>query len=197
MRDAWRAPAVFAAATALALACSCGRDEPGGSGYSAAGQSAAPPVRAEPADAARILEAVRGHRGEVVLLDFWATWCAPCIEALPKLVSWQREFGPEGLAVVSVSLDDPADAETRVSAFLSQERPPFETFILDAPNFDEFVQSVNASWSGGIPALFVYDHKGELRHEFVGAYTAEQVKRAFTALLAERAGGAQPGGQQS
>lgn len=44
--------------------------------------------------------------GKVVLLDFWATWCAPCKKSLPVYAAWQRELGPKGLVVVAVSVDD-------------------------------------------------------------------------------------------
>lgn len=46
------------------------------------------------------------HKGPV-LIDFWATWCRPCIESLPELKAWHRKFGPQGLTVIGVSIDGP------------------------------------------------------------------------------------------
>src|ERR1700727_2342232 len=57
------------------------------------------------------------HRGEVVLINYWATWCGPCQEELPGLMQVARESGPKGLAVVGVSLDAGANAQTRVQQF--------------------------------------------------------------------------------
>ena len=48
------------------------------------------------------------YRGKVVLLNFWATWCAPCLTEMPRFVEWQQEYGGRGLQVIGVSMDDEA-----------------------------------------------------------------------------------------
>ena len=64
---------------------------------------------------------VAGHEGQVVLLDFWATWCGPCLELFPHTVELQRRFGGRGLTVITISLDDP-DNEPAVRKFLAQSK---------------------------------------------------------------------------
>ncbi|HEX8926207.1 MAG TPA: TlpA disulfide reductase family protein [Terriglobales bacterium] len=48
------------------------------------------------------------YKGKVVLLDFWATWCAPCKQEIPRFIEWQRRYGPQGFQVIGLSLDDTA-----------------------------------------------------------------------------------------
>jgi thiol-disulfide isomerase/thioredoxin len=64
-------------------------------------------------------------RGKVVLLDLWASWCAPCIKGMPEMAQLQRKFGPKGLVVLAVTVDDdPA----KLNAFLAR-RPPGVTVV--------------------------------------------------------------------
>jgi thiol-disulfide isomerase/thioredoxin len=125
------------------------------------------------------------HRGEVVLVDFWATWCAPCLADFPELVQLHHALAPRGLAVVSISVDDPAEKDGKVRRFLGQHRPGFETLILDVPVIDDFMAAVDADWTGAVPAVFLYDRRGALRHAFFGVTPAEEIEQTAKTLLAQ------------
>src|SRR5277367_7065442 len=74
-------------------------------------------------------------RGKVVLVDFWATFCAPCVEEMPVLVKLAREYEPQGLVFVAPSLDDPDRAVVEVGAFIDRRVPglaPYAAFGNDA-----------------------------------------------------------------
>jgi thiol-disulfide isomerase/thioredoxin len=102
-------------------------------------------------------------RGKVVLVDFWATWCPSCVEQFPHTVELQRIYAGRGLAVVSVSLDEP-DAEPQVREFLRRSGASFDN-LLSA--YGGGVKAIEAfGLSGAVPCYRVYDRAGELRHEF-------------------------------
>jgi len=136
------------------------------------------------ADLADIKKAVANHRGNVVVLEFWATWCAPCVKSFPKLVEWHRQYNAKGLQVVSVSLDNPARKNAVVS-FLRRHNTPFEAMILDSANYTDLVAGISPKWGGQVPAVFVYDRGGALRGEFFGDQKSKNIEQTLATLLTE------------
>jgi thiol-disulfide isomerase/thioredoxin len=152
------------------------------------GQAAveAPSVSLTVTDAAGLRDAIARHRGEVVLVDFWATWCLPCVEQFPHTVEMARNYRERGLTVISVSMDSPK-SEPQVRAFLEQQRAEFENFI---GSYAGAVEATKAfGLPGPVPCYRVYDRDGELRREFSvdprseKQFTADDVEAKVVELL--------------
>lgn len=99
------------------------------------------------------------YRGKIVLLNFWASWCPPCIEEMPSLVQLQKEMGPK-VEVVAVSIDEDADA---YHSFLRDHNVDLLTVR------DPQQRTPTMYGTTGWPETFVIDRKGVIRRKFIGA----------------------------
>ena len=117
-----------------------------------------------------------GLRGKVVLLNFWATWCAPCQVEMPTFSAWQRQYGPRGLEVVGVSMDDSAASARRVVERLKIDYP---VAMGDA--------QLGMRYNGvlGLPLTFLIDRNGVIRARFQGVTDAKVIEKQVQALLGE------------
>ena len=136
-----------------------------------------------PVDAADVLEIVGEHRGRVVLLNFWATWCPPCIVEFPEIVSLENEYRERGLTVVSVSADFPTKLETDLLPFLEEHQPDFPVHLMQTDDVDEFIRVIDPEWSGAIPATFFYASDGNLAHKQFKVMTREEMVGVVEGLL--------------
>jgi len=134
--------------------------------------------------ASGLRDVLKAHRGKVLLVDFWATWCGPCREQFPKLAKWQKEYDEAGLQVISVSLDELSAKDGKVKEWLQQYEADLETLILDVPNHSDFVQSWSSKWEGAIPALFIFDREGNMTHQVLGTQHGN-IEKMFRPLLAK------------
>jgi thiol-disulfide isomerase/thioredoxin len=103
------------------------------------------------------------HRGKVVLVDFWGTFCPPCMASFPKYIAMQQKYGDKGLVVVTVSLDDVLDkdegAETlaRVNRFLTKQQSPLHNLVLhESSELWRMKLGCDA-----LPCYFVFDRQGK------------------------------------
>jgi peroxiredoxin len=121
---------------------------------------------------------IRDFRGEVVLLNVWATWCGPCEQEMPSMERLYQEMGPQGLRVVAVSVDQ-ADPET-VGAWV-QERDLSFTVLHDPSGRIQQVYQTT-----GVPESFVVDREGVIVKKIIGAteWDHPAQKALFRRLLA-------------
>ncbi len=125
---------------------------------------------------------VASHRGKVVLVDFWATWCEQCREELPKLVAMARKLDASKFELITVSADEP-EQSAAAAELLEKERVHAPWFIKQAEDDQVFIDSIDKQWSGGLPALFLYDRSGTRVASFFGEVEDAAVEAAVRKAL--------------
>lgn len=99
------------------------------------------------------------------LVNFWATWCKPCVEEMPIIENIQTKFKGIAVKVLLVSLDFESQLDSRLIPFIIDNHIQNEVLILTEGNPNEWIPKVNVNWSGAIPACWVYYKKSEHFHE--------------------------------
>ena len=107
---------------------------------------------------------VRPDSGKVMVVNFWATWCAPCIEELPVFERLTEEQS-ESVSVVLTSLDHQSRLESKLLPFLAKKKIRSKVVLLNEVDFNAWMPKVDASWSGAIPATWLLFNGKQLFHE--------------------------------
>ena len=90
------------------------------------------------------------------VINFWATWCAPCVKELPYFEELNQKYEDKKVKVILVSQDFSKQLETKLKPFLEKNKLQSEVLVLIDPDANSWIDKVNPVWSGAIPATVVY-----------------------------------------
>jgi thiol-disulfide isomerase/thioredoxin len=119
---------------------------------------------------------LKSFRGKVVLLNFWATWCAPCQVDMPVFATWQRQYGSDGFQTVAISMDDDAAPVRRLIPSLNLNYP----VVMGDAKLGERYGGVL-----GLPLTLLIDRNGIVRGRFQGETDLKTIEKQLKMLLAK------------
>jgi len=126
---------------------------------------------------------VAEYRGRPLIVTFWATWCGPCRDEFPMIAALAKEYEPQGLALVGVSLDEDTDLPL-ARKFLDETHPGFPNYRQKAGiDVDAFYQGVNPDWRGTMPQTDFYARDGHLARYFIGQKTRDAFVQAIRLIM--------------
>lgn len=102
---------------------------------------------------------------KTIVLNFWATWCAPCVKELPYFEQATEHFDSDDVVVVLVSLDFSRQIKTRLIPFLERHQLKSYVIVLDDPDANSWIDEVSPDWSGAIPATLIRRNNKESFYE--------------------------------
>lgn len=120
--------------------------------------------------------ALSSHKGKVILLDFWATWCGPCKIEIPGFVELYTKYRSQGFIALGVSVDDPISKLKPYAAQLKMNYP-----VLIGDGRDDVKEAFGPLW--GLPTSFLIGRDGKICKKHTGFATKEEFEREIKALL--------------
>ena len=115
------------------------------------------------------------------IINFWATWCKPCVRELPYFERIQEEYKDQGLKVVLVSLDFRPQVEEQLVPYIIRNKLRSEVLVLYDPDANAWIEQVDPSWTGAIPATLFIRNKEKSFYE--KSFTYDELKQIVESKL--------------
>ena len=146
---------------------------------------AAEPVTLAKADAAQLRELRRNDSGKFRLVNFWATWCAPCVAEFDEFVTINRMYRHRDFEFVSVSINRP-DEEPSVLAFLKKQQASNRNLLFASADREALMDAFDVDWPGAVPFTVLLSPEGEVLHRELGSIDPLALRRAIVEALNAR-----------
>ena len=143
----------------------------------------APKIVVAPIDTDALKTLLTQQRQRPLLVNFWATFCDPCRDEFPDLVKIDKEYRPQSLEFVTVSLDDMSDINTTVPEFLGSMKATMPAYLLNVSDPEPAINLVDMAWRGDLPATYLYNEKGEVVYKHIGRVKPEELRSAIEKLV--------------
>lgn len=112
----------------------------------------------------------------VYVVNFWATWCAPCVKELPAFEKLRENYKSEKVEVLLVSLDFPRQYETKLKPFIKEQQLQSEILVLNDVDANSWIPQISPNWSGAIPATLIYNKDKRMFYEQTFTYNELQTE---------------------
>ena len=115
-------------------------------------------------------------QGKALVINFWATWCAPCVEEMPELVELQTEIAPKNIQIIGIGID----TANNIKAFSAKYHISYPLYVAGISGTE--VSRKFGNQSGGLPFTVLIDAKGEVRKTYLGRLKMAQLRADIAAL---------------
>jgi peroxiredoxin len=132
---------------------------------------------------AEFLKLKEQTKGQVLVVNFWATWCGPCVAEFPEFVKLDAEYAAKGVKIIAISADEVSDLQSKVIPFVRTQKALFDVYVQNVEDPQEMIDVVTKDWEGALPATFVYDRQGRLSYSRFGIIDREELVKAMESAM--------------
>ena len=118
---------------------------------------------------------------KVHVVNFWATWCAPCVKELPHFEALQENYKGKGVEVLLVSLDFPNQYEKKLKPFIVKYNLKSRILVLDDVDMNTWIPKINKGWDGAIPVTIIYNK--DKRQFYNQTFTYNELEKELKQFL--------------
>lgn len=142
----------------------------------------AEPVTLESIDDEAVAKLVKNEGKSLLMVNLWATWCGPCVQELPELVTINRMYRKRNFRLVTISLDEPEKKDEALET-LQKNHVAMTNYLIQTKDRDHFAEALDKDWPGPIPYTLLIEPGGKVLYRKVGAIDPLEVRRAIVTYL--------------
>ncbi len=117
------------------------------------------------------------------VINFWATWCKPCVKELPALDSLNATFASNPVRVILVSMDFKSQLNSHLNPFIIEKDIQSNVLLLDEIDYDKWINKVDSTWKGAIPATLIYNYQKRFRKFYVKEFTFAEIEKIINNII--------------
>lgn len=117
---------------------------------------------------------------ELYVVNFWATWCPPCVTELPHFEKLSKEYEGKGVKFILVSLDFPSQIETKLIPFLEKNRITAEVKVMTNLDYNSWIEKVDEGWQGNIPVTLFFNNSKNIKYFHPSEVTEKELRDLIT-----------------
>ena len=126
---------------------------------------------------------LKNPENKLFVINFWATWCAPCVKEFPLFEKVSKDYSPAKVEFVMISLDFPSQVEKQLKPFLEKNKVSLRVVLMNDLDYNSWIDKVDKSWQGGIPATLVFNNVKKSRQFHTGEVNEEDLREMINANL--------------